>query len=102
MPFADVFIGELRVSRAQAIALAEQHVRLTTDAAEISPRAVGASRTVAGWTVAFRRAGRRCAWGRAVTMDSFGQKIRLQRRELDLTLPGICDNSRVLPSCSRY
>jgi hypothetical protein len=99
MPFEDVFTVGMRISRAQAIALAERHLQSTF--VLVHPRAVGALRTDAGWTVAFRPT-RRSAWGRAVAVDSFGVKVRLQPRELDLTLPGLCDNSRALPSCSRY
>ena len=86
MPLADVFIGEMRISRAQAIALAAEHVR--DQESELSRQALGAVRTATGWTVVFRRRPRRSNWGRAVSMDWFGKKIRLVPRDLDLTLPG--------------
>jgi hypothetical protein len=106
MPLSDLPIAELRVSRAQAIALAEQHVlvlgwarhhRLELDRSDwfwrsamkdfggtLLPRALGATRGPNGWTVTFRRRVQRNT-GHAVTMDRFGRKIRLELREIALT-----------------
>jgi hypothetical protein len=107
MPSVDFHMCALRVSRAQAIALAERHVvaiglarnsRLELELVQLpwlavlkdmggvlEPRAAGASRRGHGWVVAFRHRARRPGqrWGLAVTMDGFGNKIHIEHDEID-------------------
>jgi hypothetical protein len=89
----------MKVSRAQAIALAERYVRnlglahdrrlelevvdsfmrvmscLKDAPWKLEARAWSASRTSAGWSVVFRHLSHRPQYGQVVTMDRFGRKI---------------------------
>ena len=107
MPFSDAHADELRVSREQAMALAERLVlrrglawvrRMEVEITgwlrwwfppkdgDLEARALTASRGPFGWKVIFRFRGRR-AWGRAVTMDRWGRKIALEPGVIDLGRP---------------